>query len=226
MFHASRQIVDTPMTRPRLVGRAANQQNAGQASPNAVTSEWWLYLKIMLAVACVGSGAWLLACSWRTAMVLVPSNELTAIEPGAGKAIQRGGRDGDQMPDLVAVASRELEMRTKTLDLRERDLEVREAALQALALKLQAEVAELEEAWKVRDAAKADDLREGDERTARLARLYENMKPKRAASIFDQTPVESLALIARHMRDGKAALIIQQMSPDRASELSAKLAMP
>ncbi|HWL69501.1 MAG TPA: hypothetical protein VNS22_14100, partial [Geminicoccus sp.] len=67
---------------------------------------------------------------------------------------------------------------------------------------------------------------EQEERAARLARLYETMKPKRAASILDRVPVEEVAAIARRMRDGKAALIIQQMSPERAGALSARLALP
>lgn len=148
------------------------------------------------------------------------AGELDAVEPAAG------GDETARMPDLLAVASREIEERQTALDQREQDLAAREEALRGLARRLQAELAELQALRQERDAEQARVAREDEERTLRLARLYETMKPKRAASIFDRTPVEEVASIARRMRDGKAALVIQQMTPERASAVTARLSEP
>jgi flagellar motility protein MotE (MotC chaperone) len=148
------------------------------------------------------------------------AHELDAVEPAAG------GDETARMPDLLAVASKEIEERQVALDQREQDLAAREEALRGLARRLQAELAELQALRQERDAEQARVAREDEERILRLARLYETMKPKRAASIFDQSPVDEVASIARRMRDGKAALVIQQMAPERASAVTARLSEP
>ncbi|WP_169728431.1 MotE family protein [Geminicoccus roseus] len=147
---------------------------------------------------------------------------LDEIEPAAGDANAGPAR----MPDLLAVAAQEVEAQRAALEEREQELSAREEMLRALARRLQAQLAELQGRTRTIEAGQALLVREQQERAERLARLYETMKPKRAATIFDQTPTEDVAAIARRMRDGKAALVIQHMSPDRASALSARLAEP
>ena len=180
-------------------------------------------VRYLLILGCVAGGAaWFLADRWTGTPAAWPAGDLAAVEPAAGPVAS----GGERVPDLVAVAAAEIETRRQALDLRERDLTAREQALQKLAEQLRTELAALETARHERDADKIVVAQEDEARAARLARLYENMKPKRAASIFDQTPTDDLLPIARHMRDAKAALVIQQMSPDRASDLSARLARP
>jgi flagellar motility protein MotE (MotC chaperone) len=164
--------------------------------------------------------AWLIASPSLLSGEARLDGDLDAVEPAAGEEATA------RMPDLLAVASREIEERRVALERREQDMAVREEALRGLARRLQAELTELQALRQERDAEQARVAREDEERTVRLARLYESMKPKRAASIFDQTPVEEVASIARRMRDGKAALVIQQMSPERASAVTARLSEP
>ncbi len=204
------------MRRPSAGATAVSGPSADGRSGSVMLLRGRILLAISAAIvlACVMAGpslppgeAWL-------------AGELDAVEPAAG------GDETARMPDLLAVASREIEERQAALDQREQDLATREEALRGLARRLQAELAELQALRRERDAEQVRVAQEDEERTLRLARLYETMKPKRAASIFDRTPVEEVASIARRMRDGKAALVIQQMTPERASAVTARLSEP
>ncbi|WP_222183998.1 MotE family protein [Geminicoccus harenae] len=182
-----------------------------------------LRLALLLSLGLLGTGLWLaqdlLAGRGMAGLEGAP---LAEVEPAAGPAAP----DAERLPDLLAAAAGEIEAQRSELSRREQDLAAREAALHDLAEKLRAEVATLQALRQEQDDAAERAEAEQEERAARLARLYETMKPKRAASILDHVPVEEVAAIARRMRDGKAALIIQQMSPERASALSARLALP
>lgn len=170
-----------------------------------------------------GSGAWLAVLD----AVEPAGGEPAGGEPGGGEP---GGsereRTVERMPDLLAAAADEIEARREGLDRRELGLAAREAALRELAAELGTQLAELQALRQERDAAADRVAQEEEERATRLARLYEAMKPKRAAVILDRIPTEEVASITRRMRDGKAALIIQQMAPERASALSARLSEP
>ncbi len=62
------------------------------------------------------------------------------------------------------------------------------------------------------------------ERLQRLVRIYEGMKPKKAAAIFDRLEMDTLLPIAARMRPNRLALVLQAMNPERARELTRRLA--
>ena len=57
-----------------------------------------------------------------------------------------------------------------------------------------------------------------------LVKLYEAMKPRDAATIFDDLDMPVLIELARRMNERKAAAILSSMQPDRARDLTARLA--
>ncbi|WP_159710233.1 MotE family protein [Geminicoccus flavidas] len=201
---------------------APDQARAGRTFRQVYGSSA-LRLALLLPLGLLAAGLWLAQdlLAERSAARL-DGTGLVDVEPAAGSGLP----DAERMPDLLAAAAGEIEAQRSELSRRERDLAAREAALHDLAEKLRVEVATLQALRQEQDDAAERAEAEQEERAARLARLYETMKPKRAASILDHVPVEEVAAIARRMRDGKAALIIQQMSPERASALSARLALP
>lgn len=57
-----------------------------------------------------------------------------------------------------------------------------------------------------------------------LAKIYQAMKPTRAAPIFEKLAIEVQLQVARRMRDRSTALLLANMSPDAAADLSMALA--
>ena len=61
-------------------------------------------------------------------------------------------------------------------------------------------------------------------RIAQLIKVYEAMKAKNAAAIFDPMALDLLLPIVRGMRETKVAAIVAEMDPAKARALTAELA--
>lgn len=57
-----------------------------------------------------------------------------------------------------------------------------------------------------------------------LVKIYENMKPKDAAKIFDELDMPVLIQVVSNMKELKAAPVIASMNPTKARDLSTELA--
>ena len=57
-----------------------------------------------------------------------------------------------------------------------------------------------------------------------LVKVYETMKPKDAATIFNDLSMPVLLQVVDRMKDSKAALILAAMNPDKARDVTAELA--
>ena len=61
-------------------------------------------------------------------------------------------------------------------------------------------------------------------RIAQLVKVYEAMKARNAAAIFDPMALDLLLPIVRQMRETKVAAIVAEMDPAKARALTAELA--
>ena len=105
---------------------------------------------------------------------------------------------------------------------RNRALDLREAAARATEARLKADLAERVPApGKAGAEAGAP---EPDEQFDSLARVYQAMKPARAAAIFEQLDIDVQMQVAKRMRDRSTAMILAAMSPKGAATLSMALA--
>lgn len=57
-----------------------------------------------------------------------------------------------------------------------------------------------------------------------LIKIYENLKPKDAAQIFEELEMETLLMVAEGMKERKLAPVLAQLSPARAKEITEELA--
>jgi flagellar motility protein MotE (MotC chaperone) len=152
--------------------------------------------------------------------------------PGGGPPAQCG--PDAQQPTPEQRAEREL---LQALRARRAELDSREQAL--LTREVVAEAAErraaqrLEEAAALqRQAATADhDHARDRERSEReeagwrqMVKLYEGVRPREAAAIFDELDLSVLVPLVDRLRESKAAPIIGAMRPERARTLTAELA--
>lgn len=66
--------------------------------------------------------------------------------------------------------------------------------------------------------------RKEEEQILSLVKIYESMKPKSAAQIFEELDMETLLEVASRMREGKIAGVLAKMSPEAAKTLTEELA--
>jgi flagellar motility protein MotE (MotC chaperone) len=152
----------------------------------------------------------------RTARVI---DELLA--PAAGGA-----------PETMAVAAEEPDPLAAEPFLQERRalarqreaLSVRQLAVEVAEERLTKLVAELS-ALKDEIDTRLAELEAGDEqRLARLVTLYEKMRPKDAARIFDDLDFDVLVPLALAMNERKLAPIVAAMTPEVARKLTGEVA--
>jgi flagellar motility protein MotE (MotC chaperone) len=117
-----------------------------------------------------------------------------------------------------------LRKRRQELDARESALGMRESVLAAAEQKLTARISELQALQKKLEALEATRQQREDASWQSLVKLYESMKPRDAATIFNDLDMPVLLQVVDRMKEAKAAPVLAAMQPDKARELTAKLA--
>ena len=126
-------------------------------------------------------------------------------------------------PGERAVLGR-LQDRRKELENRSRELDMRENLIKAAEKRLEAKVAELKDIESRVKAASGDrDLSE-TQRFKGIVDMYENMKPKEAARIFERLDMKILVKVSTAMKPRSMSEILAQMSADAAERLTVELA--
>jgi flagellar motility protein MotE (MotC chaperone) len=105
---------------------------------------------------------------------------------------------------------------------RARALDLREAAARAAEARLKADLEERTAAGG--KTAPGADPAEAGEQFDNLARVYQAMKPARAAAVFEQLDMDVQMQVAKRMRDRATAMILASMTPAGAAALSMSLA--
>jgi flagellar motility protein MotE (MotC chaperone) len=118
----------------------------------------------------------------------------------------------------------DLRSRRAELDAREKVLAQREGLLDAAEHRLTGRVAEMA-ALQTRLEQLEKARHEHDEANwAGLVKVYETMKPREAASIFNDMDMPVLLQVIDRMKEAKAAQVLGVMQPERARLLTAQLA--
>ncbi len=146
----------------------------------------------------------------------------TAMLPPPGTLIPV---NGTALPSGAERAILErLQQRREELDTRARELDIRESLIQGAEKRMDAKLAELKQ---VEGQIKVETQQKNDAEAARLKGLvamYENMKPRDAAKIFDRLDAAVLIEVASQINPRQMADILAQMSPDVAERLTVDLA--
>jgi hypothetical protein len=114
--------------------------------------------------------------------------------------------------------------RSQQLDARGREMDMRENLIKAAEKRLEAKVTELKDVEnRVNNAVDNRDKVEA-QRFKGIVAMYENMKPKDAARIFDRLDMDILVDVATQMNPRKMSDILAQMSAEAAEKLTVELA--
>lgn len=113
--------------------------------------------------------------------------------------------------------------RRETLDLRSRELDIRGNLLSAAEMRIDEKIVQLKsiEATIQDLLSKHDDQEEKKLRS--LVRIYESMKPKQAARIFEELDIDILIDVAERMNERKFAPILAQMNPEKAMTVTVEI---
>ena len=113
--------------------------------------------------------------------------------------------------------------RRDAIDAREKEIDAREALVQAAENKVVDHIAEMKGLKKVVEDLLAEYSQRKDEQTLRMVKVYENMKPKDAARIFDELDMVTSINMVESMKEVKFAAILAKMDPAKAKLLTTEL---
>jgi flagellar motility protein MotE (MotC chaperone) len=146
---------------------------------------------------------------------------------GGGHAKKKSVGDAFD-PTSVTQAEFEVLQRLATrrteIDKLRRDLTLRENLLAATEKRLNTKLAELNGLkTRIQGLLKKHD-KEQEAKLKSLVKIYETMKPKNAARIFEQLEMDILLDVVERMREVKTAVIFAAMDPSKAKAVTARLA--
>lgn len=155
-----------------------------------------------------------------------------AADGGDGQSAEGNAAEGEgALPAGLEVGSsiaerkvlESLSDRRRELDRREKQAELRQQLLEQTEDRLKQkadEIAQIEASIK---ALREEQERKKKEELQALVVMYEAMKPKDAARIFDRLDLDILLKVAREMKPRKMADVMARMSPEVSERLTVAL---
>lgn len=137
----------------------------------------------------------------------------------AAKPVAEPTRLAASIEDDLAKRQAKLDQRARALDLQERVIAATKGRVAPAASTPGAAAATPSAA-----PGQAQKPTVADEKILQLARVYQAMKPREAAAVFEQLAMPLQVKIAEQMRERSVAAVMAAMSPPAASALTAALA--
>lgn len=150
-------------------------------------------------------------------------------EQAAADARDKDAADRLIVDDPTLLSPAEIEIlqrlaeRRDELERRQRELEMREGLLQAAEQRIDGKIRELTELEQTIEGLIRKFDAQQEDKLLSLVKIYENMKPKDAARIFEDLEMTTLLEVAERMKERKLAPVIAAMSPEKAREVTVEL---
>lgn len=130
-------------------------------------------------------------------------------------------------PTLLTPAEidllQQLAERRQVLESREQEFEIRTGLFAAAESRIDKKVEELKVLREtISGLIKTFDAQQ-DAKLLSLVKIYENMKPKEAAKIFEALEMDTLLEVAERMKERKLAPIMAKMDPEKARDMTVEL---
>jgi flagellar motility protein MotE (MotC chaperone) len=136
----------------------------------------------------------------------------------------------DQPLDPILFSQSEIELlqqlssRRKEIDRREEEIKQREGLLVAAEKRLEGKLDELKTLRSEIDALIKKYDEQEEQKMRSLVKIYETMKPKEAATIFNDLEFRTLIDVLQRMKEAKTAPILATMDAKRARDITIELA--
>ena len=132
--------------------------------------------------------------------------------------------DPAEMTGAELEVLQNLSARRRVLEKRAKELDLRENLLQVAERRVDVKVAELRRIQSIVNSLLKRHDKETEAQMKSVVKIYENMKPKNAARIFEQLDMTVLLDVVERMREVKMAPIMASMSPVKAKSVTMALA--
>lgn len=136
----------------------------------------------------------------------------------------------DLPTDIFKMTDQEIELlqalsqRREELEQRAREIDEREVLLKAAEQRIDQKISELEQLQATIEELLVQHDEQDEAQMQSLVKIYESMKPKDAARIFEELDMEVLLEVVERMKERKTAPILAQMNPERAKAVTLELA--
>jgi flagellar motility protein MotE (MotC chaperone) len=158
-----------------------------------------------------------------------PKEEAPKPDAPAAEAVRPDGtvlypQPGAPVSDSERAVLERLQARRQELEARAREIDIRESLLKAAEKKVESKVEEMKG---VESKISTETEQKNEAEAARfkgIITMYENMKPKDAAKVFDRLEMSVLYQIASQIAPRKMSDILGLMSPDAAERLTTEMA--
>ena len=145
--------------------------------------------------------------------------------PNLGKV-----RGPDRPNDPLSMTDQEIDLlqalaeRRQQLDRRARQIDQREVLLQAAERRIEDKVGGLKALQQAIENLLLQHEQQTEGQYQSLVKIYENMKPKDAARIFEELDMAVLLAVVERMKERKTAPILAKMNPLKAKAITIELA--
>jgi flagellar motility protein MotE (MotC chaperone) len=156
-----------------------------------------------------------------------PGDYGQAVKPGTGAETSNATEIPDGPPpmtDSEKAVLLELRDRRRELEAREATLASRESMMAATEKKISERVEELQGLQKQLESLDTSHRQQENAAWQGLVKVYETMKPRDAAVIFNDLGMSVLLSVVDRMKEAKAAAILAAMTPDKARDVTTQLA--
>lgn len=170
----------------------------------------------------IGTALAIKGCPSVTPPVNAEGDALPMTKDGTGKMVPLDVAEGD---NSQAALLQRLGQRRDELDKREADLAMRSQLVEAAEKKLDDKTRELADLQAKIDALVDQKQAAEDANFKAIVSMYETMKPKDAAKIFDTLDINVLVKVAQAMNPRKMSPILAAMDPKPAESLTTAFAL-
>ncbi len=118
---------------------------------------------------------------------------------------------------------RSLRQRREEIENKSKDLALMESALKSIQHDIEAKLLRLEKINTLMEERELEGGTSNTDKISKLVKIYEGMKPKDAANIFDDLQTSILIEVAQKMKENKLAAIVAEMQPQKARDLTTAL---
>ncbi len=142
---------------------------------------------------------------------------------GEGPARPEDQAGGQIFTEAEVALLQDLAARREQLEQRARELDIRENLLEAAEQRIEDQIAELREIEaSIQSLIQQHDAQE-ERKLRSLVRVYETMKPKEAARIFNELDLDILLDVAELMNERRLAPVLAAMNPQRATTVTIEI---
>ncbi len=145
------------------------------------------------------------------------------------EAVPPAGTGGGEPPTFTQNeidVLQKLSERRESLDSRQHDLDLRENMIKAAEARIDKKIAEMKELQTNVEAILKQVDDQDDAKLKNLVKIYETMKPKDAARIFEQLDMPVLLGVISQMKAQKIAPVMESMSPEKSQKSDRCLGRP